>query len=236
MTGRDDEAAEGVDGRVAGLEEQVGELASLVAELAGKGASPAGPAPSPSVWRQRAFNPLEVSDPARRLDAWERLYTFVELVNATFGAQRTEAGTAPLYVRSGWWDSPLAVMHLSALCEAWVEASFTDGEPLAGGHDMLWLLLERAVPTLELVCGRSEEATRWSQQHRPTWSLEPPSLLAQRERTRRADFQEFLAQDAPVPARTAFACRMEAELNPPQRLAGLASAEEDWVPADEEDL
>lgn len=231
MTGGDHELepaeADTVE-RVAKLEEQVGVLAELVEQMAAQLAEPRRPK-----WRQRPFNPLAISAPAVRADAWERLYVFVEMLNSVFGAYRSTAKTAPLYVRSGWWDNPIAVMYLAALCEAWVEAEFTRGdEPLAGGHDMLWLLMERAVPVLELVCGRNAgEAAHWSQQDQPLWSLEPPALMADREERRREEFEAFVAGDAPVPARTGFACWMAEELNPQQR--GQAVGDEDAPPPDE---
>lgn len=205
-----------VDERVDGLEEQVGALAEMVAELAAKLAKSARPK-----WRQRPFNPLTIAALAQRIDAWERLYVFVEYLNSTYGAYRSDAGMAPLYIRSGWWDSPLAVIHLAALCEAWVEAEFTRAEePLSGGHDMLWLLMDRVVPVLELVCGRNVgESARWSQQDKPSWSLEPPKLIAEREGRRREDFEAFLAQDEPAPVRTGFSFWMTEELNPPRSSA-----------------
>ncbi len=200
-----------VDERMDGLEQQFGELAEMVADLAAQLAEPARPK-----WRWRPFNPLTITAPAQRIDAWERLYIFVEYLNSMYGAYRSDAGTAPLYIRSGWWANPLAVMHLSALCEAWVEAEFTRAEePLSGGHDMLWLLMDRAVPVLELVCGRNAgESARWSQQDKPDWSLEPPKLIAERERHRRKDFEAFLTQDEPAPARTGFNFWVAEELNP----------------------
>lgn len=196
-------------GRIEALEQQISQLAGLLAELAEGGRPPA----RTEKWRIRAFNPLAIVEPSQRRDAWWRLYDFVELMNSTFGAHRTASGTAPLYVQMGWWDNPLAVLHLAALCEAWVEASVTAGDPLAGSHDMLWLLLERVVPTLQLVCG-PVTATAWGQRSDDvSFRLEPPSAMRASEDKRLARFEEFLTHDAPMEARTALTRQVLTELN-----------------------
>lgn len=196
--------------RVEALEARLELAVETLADLAAAPAQPQGPAP---VWGARLFNPLVIVDDAVRAQAWERLYAFVELLNSTFGAQRTSAGTGPLYIRAGWWANPLAVMHLAALCEAWVEASFTLGDPLGGGHDMLAVLMDRVMPVLELVCGR--RALQWSQQADDmSFSLDPPAAIAQVEARRRTDFEAFVAADRPVAARTALGSMMAEALDP----------------------
>lgn len=205
----------GLAGRVEALEERLELAVDTMADLAASTAPapdprPRGPAP---VWGARLFNPLVIVDASARAQAWERLYAFVELLNSTFGAQRTPTGAAPLYIRAGWWANPLAVMHLAALCEAWVEASFTLGDPLGGGHDMLAVLMDRVMPVLELVCGR--RALQWSQQADDvSFSLDPPAAIAQVEARRRADFEAFVAADRPVAARTALGSMMAEALDP----------------------
>lgn len=208
----------GLAGRVEALEERLELAVDTMADLAASTAPapdprPRGPAP---VWGARLFNPLVIVDASARAQAWERLYAFVELLNSTFGAQRTPTGAAPLYIRAGWWSNPLAVMHLAALCEAWVEASFTLGDPLGGGHDMLAVLMDRAVPVLELVCGRRAHAPMWGQQadDEVLFSLDPPAAIAPGEERRRDDFEAFVAADRHIPARTAFGSMMAEALDP----------------------
>lgn len=199
---------EDVEGRMEALEEQVVELTGLVAELAKSVGSS-----RKQTWRLSAFNPLVIAAPAQRRGAWLRLYDFVELLNATFGAQRNGPGTAQLYITAGWWENPLAVMHLSALCEAWVETSVTTGDSLAGSHDMLWLLQDRAVPLLQQVCGPVSQ-TAWGQRSDDvSFTLEPPMGEAASEKYRRTRFEDFLAHDEPEPERTTFMVRVIDELN-----------------------
>ena len=202
---------EAVEARIEALEEQVITLTGLLKELAeAEGASSSS---RKKTWRLSTFNPLVITAPAQRRDAWLRLYDFVELLNATFGAQRNVAGIAPLYITAGWWENPLAVMYLAALCEAWVEASVTTGDPLAGGHDMLWLLQDRAVPLLQQVCGPVVQAAWGQRSEQVSFSLEPPAAAAASEEIRRARFEDFLAHDEPAPARSTFLVRMLDELN-----------------------
>lgn len=197
------------DARIEALEEQVVELTGLLAELAQSG----GSSRKKTTWQLSPFNPLMIAAPALRRDAWLRLYDFVEMLNATFGAQRTVAGVAPLYITAGWWENPLAVMHLAALCEAWVEACVNTGDPLAGGHDMLWLLQDRAVPLLQQVCGPVSQPAWGKRSENVSFSLEPPLAVAAAEEGRRARFEDFLAGDEPLPARTTFMVRVLDELN-----------------------
>lgn len=202
----DNEAA---DARIEALEEQVVELTGLLAELAQSG----GSSRKKTMWQLSPFNPLMIAAPALRRDAWLRLYDFVELLNATFGTQRHGPAVAPFYITAGWWDNPLAVMHLAALCEAWVEACVNTGDPLAGGHDMLWLLQDRAVPLLQQVCGPVSQPAWGQRSENVSFSLEPPLAVAAAEEGRRARFEDFLAGDEPLPARTTFMVRVLDELN-----------------------
>lgn len=202
----DNEAA---DARIEALEEQVVELTGLLAELAQSGGSPR----KKTTWQLSPFNPLMIAAPALRRDAWLRLYDFVEMLNATFGTQRHGPAVAPFYITAGWWENPLAVMHLAALCEAWVEACVNTGDPLAGGHDMLWLLQDRAVPLLQQVCGPVSQPAWGQRSENVSFSLEPPLAVAADEEGRRARFEDFLAGDEPLPARTTFMVRVLDELN-----------------------
>lgn len=202
----DNEAA---DARIEALEEQVVELTGLLTELAQSG----GSSRKKTTWQLSPFNPLMIAAPALRRDAWLRLYDFVELLNATFGTQRHGPAVAPFYITAGWWDNPLAVMHLAALCEAWVEACVNTGDPLAGGHDMLWLLQDRAVPLLQQVCGPVSQPAWGQRSENVSFSLEPPLAVAAAEEDRRARFEDFLAGDEPLPARTTFMVRVLDELN-----------------------
>ena len=202
---------EAAEARIEALEEQVVELTGLLAELAKSG----GSSRKETTWRLSPFNPLVIAAPALRRDAWLRLYDFVEMLNATFGTQRHGPAVAPLYITAGWWENPLAVMHLAALCEAWVEACVTTGDPLAGGHDMLWLLQDRAVPLLQQVCGPVSQPAWGKRSDNVSFSLEPPVGAGAQEKYRRARFEDFLAGDEPLPARTTFMVRVLDELNTP---------------------
>lgn len=202
---------ETAEARIEALEEQVVELTGLLAELAKSG----GSSRKETTWQLSPFNPLMIAAPALRRDAWLRLYDFVELLNATFGTQRHGPAVAPFYITAGWWENPLAVMHLAALCEAWVEACVNTGDPLAGGHDMLWLLQDRTVPLLQQVCGPVSQPAWGQRSENVSFSLEPPLAVAAAEEGRRARFEDFLAGDEPLPARTTFMLRVLDELNTP---------------------
>ena len=195
---------EAAEARIEALEEQVVELTGLLAELAKSG----GSSRKETTWRLSPFNPLVIAAPALRRDAWLRLYDFVELLNATFGTQRHGPAVAPLYITAGWWENPLAVTYLAALCEAWVEACVTTGDPLAGGHDMLWLLQDRAVPLLQQVCGPVSQPAWGQRSDSVSFSLEPPVGTGAPETYRRTHFEDFLSRDEPLPARTTFMVRV----------------------------
>ena len=202
---------EAAEARIEALEEQVVELTGLLAELAKSG----GSSRKETTWRLSPFNPLVIAAPALRRDAWLRLYDFVELLNATFGTQRHGPAVAPLYITAGWWENPLAVTYLAALCEAWVEACVTTGDPLAGGHDMLWLLQDRAVPLLQQVCGPVSQPAWGQRSDSVSFSLEPPVGTGAPETYRRTHFEDFLSHDEPLPARTTFMVRVLDELSTP---------------------
>ena len=73
------------------------------------------PGPSANGMLVRAFDPQAIAHPGARRQAWERLYAFVEQLNATWGALRSMNGMADYYVRARWCENPLTVSHLAAL-------------------------------------------------------------------------------------------------------------------------
>lgn len=203
------------------VEDRLDQVVDMLTDLAESG----GPGSAPEQWRLRPFDPQVIADMGERVEAWERLYTFVEYLNSTFGAQRVGAGAgrAPLYVKAGWWENPIIVTHLAAMAQSWVYSCFTPTEPLSGSPDMLALLTDRIMPTLRVICGSPNSNDPWGQSHvnDNEWSLEPPAPAVRGrenpELTRREDFEEFLAHDEPVDARTGFIRFVAEELAPTKR-------------------
>lgn len=222
------EVPESLEERVDYVESRLGEVADMLTDMVVSGDGGA-----PEQWRLRPFDPQVIADMGERVEAWERLYAFVEYLNATFGAQRVRAGggRAPLYVRAGWWENPIIVTHLAAMAQSWVYSTFTPTEPRSGSPDMLALITDRIMPTLRLICESANGNDPWGQGHGNDneWSLEPPEPPVRgtenRELTRRADFEAFVAADEPVDARTGFMRFVAEELAPTKPARSNAQAQ-----------
>ena len=102
----------------------------------------------------RGFDPQAIAHPGARRQAWERLYAFVEQLNATWGALRSMNGMADYYVRARWWENPLTVSHLAALEAAYAEAYVSEDLPTVGTSLML-RVLEDTQRVLALVTGKA---------------------------------------------------------------------------------
>ena len=145
----------------------------------------------------RGFDPQAIAHPGARRQAWERLYAFVEQLNATWGALRSMNGMADYYVRARWWENPLTVSHLAALEAAYAEAYVSEDLPTVGTSLML-RVLEDTQRVLALVTGNPPAP--WGQSATDKgahWSREVPSALGsgidvEDEMRRRELFEAFL--------------------------------------------
>ena len=145
----------------------------------------------------RGFDPQAIAHPGARRQAWERLYAFVEQLNATWGALRSMNGMADYYVRARWWENPLTVSHLAALEAAYAEAYVSEEVPTVGTSLML-RVLEDTPRVLALVTGNP--SAPWGQSATDKgahWSREIPCALGagidvDDEARRRELFEAFL--------------------------------------------
>lgn len=224
--GPDDCGSAGLAGRVAALEGVVATVTEAVTELLDEGAAKGEPERGRSAPQVRAFDPRAITDAAGRRAAWERLYAFVDYLNATWGALRDGKGYGDYYIRAGWWTSPIIVAHLAALegeyAEAWVFAAAP-----GVGTSLMLRAVEHTEAVLERVTGHARPGGSWSQAHMAshgsTWDDgAPPSALGSgvdpaREASRAEDFRRFLdATDAgaSAPASAFFAALKAAAADP----------------------
>lgn len=223
----DDGGSAGLAGRVAALEGVVATVTEAVTELLDEGAAKEEePKRGRSAPQVRAFDPRAIADAAVRRGAWERLYAFVDYLNATWGALRDGKGYGDYYIRAGWWTSPIIVAHLAALegeyAEAWVFAAAP-----GVGTSLMLRAVEHTEAVLERVTGHARPGGSWSQAHMAshgsTWDDgAPPSALGSgvdpaREASRAEDFRRFLdATDAgaSAPASAFFAALKAAAADP----------------------
>lgn len=150
------------------------------------------------------WDPLTISRPKARRDAWYRLAAFVDYLNATWGAMRISTDRAPFWIPPGWWNNPIAVTHLAALAQAWTAHSVSLAHPLMGSDNMLHLLLDRIPVVLERVVGKADETHKWGLgRSELTW--EPGSPLdPQAQQEARDAFARFVDGDSPTSATTWF--------------------------------
>lgn len=155
------------------------------------------PGPSANGMLVRGFDPQTIAHPGARRQAWERLYAFVEQLNATWGALRSMNGMADYYVRARWWENPLTVSHLAALEAAYAEVYVSEDLPTVGTSLML-RVLEDTQRVLALVTGNPPAP--WGQSATDKgahWSRDVPSALGsgidvEDEMRRRELFEAFL--------------------------------------------
>lgn len=223
----DDGGSAGLAGRVATLEGAVATVTEAVTELLDEGAAKEEENKrGRSAPQVRAFDPRAIADPAGRRGAWERLYAFVDYLNATWGALRDGKGYGDYYIRAGWWTSPIIVAHLAALegeyAEAWVFAAAP-----GVGTSLMLRAVEHTEAVLERVTGHARPGGSWSQAHMAshgsTWDDgAPPSALGSgvdpaREASRAEDFRRFLDTTdagASAPASAFFAALKAAAADP----------------------
>jgi len=169
------------------------------------------PGPSANGMLVRGFDPQTIAHPGARRQSWERLYAFVEQLNATWGALRSMNGMADYYVRARWWENPLTVSHLAALEAAYAEAYVSEDLPTVGTSLML-RVLEDTQRVLALVTGNPPAP--WGQSATDKgahWSRDVPSALGsgidvEDEMRRRELFEAFLqaTNDGENPVTAAF--------------------------------
>ena len=177
--------------------EALTDLTSAPADEEAPGVIREEPGPSASGMLVRGFDPQAIAHPGARRQAWERLYAFVEQLNATWGALRSMNGMADYYVRARWWENPLTVSHLAALEAAYAEAYVSEDLPTLGTSLML-RVLEDTQRVLALVTGNPPAP--WGQSATDKgahWSREVPSALGsgidvEDEMRRREFFEAFL--------------------------------------------
>lgn len=177
--------------------EALTDLTSAPADEEAPGVIREEPGPSANGMLVRGFNPQAIAHPGARRQAWERLYAFVEQLNATWGALRSMNGMADYYVRARWWENPLTVSHLAALEAAYAEAYVSEDLPTLGTSLML-RVLEDTQRVLALVTGNPPAP--WGQSATDKgahWSREVPSALGsgidvEDEMRRRELFEAFL--------------------------------------------
>lgn len=177
--------------------EALTDLTSAPADEEAPGVIREEPGPSANGMLVRGFDPQAIAHPGARRQAWERLYAFVEQLNATWGALRSMNGMADYYVRARWWENPLTVSHLAALEAAYAEAYVSEDLPTLGTSLML-RVLEDTQRVLALVTGNPPAP--WGQSATDKgahWSREVPSALGsgidvEDEMRRRELFEAFL--------------------------------------------
>ena len=177
--------------------EALTDLTSAPADEEAPGVIREEPGPSANGMLVRGFDPQAIAHPRARRQAWERLYAFVEQLNATWGALRSMNGMADYYVRARWWENPLTVSHLAALEAAYAEAYVSEDLPTLGTSLML-RVLEDTQRVLALVTGNPPAP--WGQSATDKgahWSREVPSALGsgidvEDEMRRRELFEAFL--------------------------------------------
>ena len=148
------EEYDALDERVSEIERSVCTVMEALTDLMSAPADEEAPEPGPSTngMLVRGFDPQAIAHPGARRQAWERLYAFVEQLNATWGALRSMNGMADYYVRARWWENPLTVSHLAALEAAYAEAYVSEDVPTVGTSLML-RVLEDTPRVLALVTG-----------------------------------------------------------------------------------
>lgn len=177
--------------------EALTDLTSAPADEEAPGVIREEPGPSANGMLVRGFDPQAIAHPGARRQAWERLYAFVEQLNATWGALRSMNGMADYYVRARWWENPLTVSHLAALEAAYAEAYVSEEVPTLGTSLML-RVLEDTPRVLALVTGNPPAP--WGQSATDKgahWSRDVPSALGsgidvEDEMRRRELFEAFL--------------------------------------------
>lgn len=177
--------------------EALTDLTSASADEEAPGVIREEPGPSANGMLVRGFDPQAIAHPGARRQAWERLYAFVEQLNATWGALRSMNGMADYYVRARWWENPLTVSHLAALEAAYAEAYVSEDLPTVGTSLML-RVLEDTQRVLALVTGNPPAP--WGQSATDKgahWSRDIPSALGsgidvEDEMRRRELFEAFL--------------------------------------------
>ena len=177
--------------------EALTDLTSAPADEEAPGVIREEPGPSANGMLVRGFDPQAIAHPGARRQAWERLYAFVEQLNATWGALRSMNGMADYYVRARWWENPLTVSHLAALEAAYAEAYVSEDLPTLGTSLML-RVLEDTQRVLALVTGNPPAPWGHSATDKGAhWSREVPSALGsgidvEDEMRRRELFEAFL--------------------------------------------
>jgi len=177
--------------------EALTDLTSAPADEEAPGVIREEPGPAANGMLVRGFDPQAIAHPGARRQAWERLYAFVEQLNATWGALRSMNGMADYYVRARWWENPLTVSHLAALEAAYAEAYVSEEVPTVGTSLML-RVLEDTPRVLALVTGNP--SAPWGQSATDKgshWSRDVPSALGSGidvddEARRRELFEAFL--------------------------------------------
>lgn len=193
------EEYDALDERVSEIERSLSTAMEALTDLMSTPADEEAPEPGPSAngMLVRGFDPQAIAHPGARRQAWERLYAFVEQLNATWGALRSMNGMADYYVRARWWENPLTVSHLAALEAAFAEAYVSEDLPTVGTSLML-RVLEDTQRVLALVTGNPPAP--WGQSATDKgahWSRDVPSALGsgidvEDEMHRRELFEAFL--------------------------------------------
>jgi len=193
------EEYDALDERVSEIERSLCTAMEALTDLTSAPADEEAPEPGPPAvgGLGGGVAPQPSPPPGARRQAWERLYAFVEQLNATWGALRSMNGMADYYVRARWWENPLTVSHLAALEAAYAEAYVSEDLPTVGTALML-RVLEDTQRVLALVTGNPPAS--WGQSATDKgahWSREVPSALGsgidvEDEMRRRELFEDFL--------------------------------------------